>query len=432
MTTLAETYFNHVHPLAISLAAAQEHGVLIDKIARTELVEKFKKKVIATQDKVNSLIGREININSPKQVAELLYDEMKLPVVYKRHGGGPVTRTTDEDAILRLHKQYPDEPVLNLIISYRKDSKLISTFLEAETDEDGRMRTSYNVSGTKNFRISSSKNLWGSGANLQNIPTGKRPGVENIRHIFVAPEGCSFVKGDLERAEIMVVARILCRYGDYTLWNRWVKDPHFDVHIWSAASILGIPESSVTIAQRQGIGRCGNHAGNYCAGPRAVHKIAMAWGTDEIDYAMAKRIVDSRRRSLPGLVKWWKDVEVQIRRSRTLTTCLGRRRLFFGRFDDNATIRDAVAFEPQSVVGDVCNTMFRRLYKIADDGHLLWLPVLQVHDEVIVETPDEQIEEVRTEMKKASIIPLYLNGVDIEPLIIPIDIKVGKNWRDCK
>ncbi len=430
VATLAETYFNHVHPLAVALSAAQDRGVLIDQTARSELVVRFKKKVVDTQLKVNSLIGREININSPKQVMELLYDEMHLPTVYKRHGGGISTRTSDEDAILRLHKQYPDEPILTLIISYRKDSKLISTFLEAEVDEDGRMRTSYNVSGTKNFRISSSKNLWGSGTNLQNIPVGRRPGVENIRHIFIASPGHSFVKGDLRQAETMAVARIMCRYNDYVLWDKYVSGSDFDIHKWAAAPIFRVPESDVTPYQRT-VGKVANHAGNYCAGPGVIQSEARKYAIDGIDYQMAKRIIDTRRAAIPGLEKWWKDVEVQIRRTRTMTTCLGRRRLFFGRFDDNATIRDAVAFEPQSVVGDVCNTIFRRLYGISIKLQQLWLPVLQVHDEVVVETPDEKIEEVKTEMKKAAIVPLWLNK-DMEPLLIPIDISVGKNWRDCK
>lgn len=425
-TTLWQTYRNHVHPLAFALAAAQDRGVLIDKAARSELVTKFKKKVVDTQAKVNALIGRELNINSPKQVKELLYDEMHLPTIYKK---GNIT--TDEDALLRLHKQYPDEPVLNLIITYRKDSKLISTFLEAETDEDGRMRTSYNVSGTKNFRISSSKNLWGSGTNLQNIPIGRRPGVENIRHIFISSPGCSFVKGDLSQAETMAVARILCRYKDYTLWNKYVNEPDFDIHKWAASPIFRVPEADVNDYQRA-VGKLANHAGNYCAGPQVVQTAARKYAIEGIDYQMAKKIIDTRRAAIPGLVKWWKDVEVTIRRTRTMTTCLGRRRLFFGRFDDNATIRDAVAFEPQSVVGDVCNTIFRRLYVISRCSKLLWLPVLQVHDEVVVETPDEHIEEVKREMRKAAIVPLYLNGVEMEPLIIPIDISVGKNWRDCK
>jgi len=423
LTTLWDTYKGHTHLLAIALSAAQEHGVLIDKEVRSALVDKFKIKVDETQTQVNALVGREININSPKQIMELLYDEMHLPTVYKK--GKP---TSDEDALLRLHKRYPDEPVLTLIITYRKDSKLISTFLEAETDEDGRMRTSYNPSGTKNFRISSSKNLWGSGANLQNIPIGRRPGVENIRHIFIAPPGYSFVKGDLVQAETMVVARIMCRYNDYTLWNKYVNVPDFDIHKWAAAPVFGVDEKDVTGYQRA-VGKVANHAGNYCAGPGVIQSEARKYAIDGVDYKMAKRIIDTRRAAIPGLEKWWKDVEMQIRRTRTMTTCLGRRRQFFGRFDDNATIRDAVAFEPQSVVGDVCNTIFRRLYvSLPEDA----APVLQVHDEVVVETLDEQIEEVKQEMKKVAIVPLWLNGAEMEPLIIPIDITIGKNWRDCQ
>jgi len=104
---------------------------------------------------------------------------------------------------------------------------------------------------------------------------------------------------------------------------------------------------------------------------------------------------------------------------------MGYRRIFFGRFNDNATIRDAVAFEPQSVVGTVCNEIFARMYQQG------WNPILQVHDEVVIEVPDDKIDKAKTAMQECSCIPLYLNeGMD--PLIIPIEITVGKNWRDCK
>lgn len=430
MTTLADTYFNHVHPLAFALSDAQQHGVLIDKVARAELVDVYKKKIEETKAKISTLVGRELNPNSPKQVKELLYDQMHLPTIFKK--GKP---TTEEEALLKLHNRYPDELILNAIITYRKDTKLVSTFLGEKEDADGRMRTSYNPSGTKNFRISSSENLWGSGMNLQNIPVGKRPGVVSIRHLFIASPGCSFVRGDLKQADIMVVARILCRFGDYTLWNKYANDPDFDVHRWAAADILGIPESEVTVSQRAGIGRCGNHGGNYCAGPKVILSLALKYGVDGIDYQMAKRIIDTRRKSLPGLVKWWRWVETTIRRTRTLTTCLGRRRQFFGRFDDHATIRDAVAFEPQSIAsGDVCNTIFRLMHAAFTEDPDCWpncVAVLQVHDEVVVECPDALVDDVRQLMQKASIVPLNLNK-DMIPLVIPIEITVGKNWRDCK
>ncbi len=418
---LYDTYRNITHPLSVALADAQHHGVLIDLDARSDLRKKMESKIRATSDRINTLAKREVNPNSSKQVAKLLYDDLKFPKMYSKKR----TITTDENAILILLKRYPSEEILSAIVSYRKDTKLVSTFLDVAVDDNNRMHTSYKASGTKNYRISSSKDLWGSGMNLQNIPVGKRPGVENIRHLFTAPPGYSFVKCDLRQAEAMVVARIMCRYKDYTLWDRYTEEG-FDIHKWAAAPIFNVHESDVSERQR-GVGKISNHSGNYCAGPGVIVSTAMKWGVDGVDYQLAKKIIDAKKMMMPGLVRWWRDVEKQIRATRTLTTCLGRRRYFFGRTDDNTVVRDAVAFEPQSTIGDVCNTIFLRLHQHLD---MPSIPILQVHDECVVETPDDCVDHVIKTMRKVAMIPLLLNK-DLDPLIVPLDISVGRNWRDC-
>ncbi len=427
--TLAQSYFEHAHRLAIALAKAQQRGVKIDIDARRTLAEETQQRIEAIQLRINELVAKlqgidsvSFNPNSPKQVQKLLYDTMKFPVVYNEDG----RPTSNEDAILRLSRRYPDEEVLSLILSYRKDTKLLSSFLETPVDDNCIMHTSYNPSGTRTYRISSSQDLWGEGMNLQNIPVGKRPGVANIRHIFVARDGYSFIKGDLVQAETMVVARILCRYDDYTLWNKYTTG-NFDVHRWAASTIYGIQECQVDDTKRS-VGKVANHSSNYCAGPRVIQSTALKWGIDNIDFELAKRIIDTRRRTLPGLQKWWNGVQRKLQRDRTLWTCMGRRRIFFGRVDDNTTIRDAVAFEPQSTVGDVCNTIFIRLDETLPTGSY---PVLQVHDEVVCEVKDDSIDAAIDCFKRAADVPLQLNE-DLCPLVIPVEISVGKNWRDME
>lgn len=425
--TLYDVYTKHVHPLAVALAFAQEKGVMIDIETRDELSKKVKDDIKQTKKRINELASEvykkdvQLNPNSSKQVQDLLYKQMRFPVVYNTDQ----RPTANEDAILKLARKYPSEEVLDLILKYRKDTKLISTFLEVNVDENNCMHTSYNASGTKSFRISSSQDLWKSGMNLQNIPTGKRPGVTNIRHLFMARPSKVFVKADLVQAETMVVARILCRYGDYTLWDKYANDADFDVHRWAAAGIYNIDEKSVQSIQRS-VGKVANHSSNYCAGPRAIQSTALKWGVENIDYDMAKHIIATRRKELPGLVKWWRDTERKIRMTRTLTTCLGRRRTFFGRTNDNSVIRDAVSFEPQSTVGDICNTMFRRLYNTLPEGACV---LLQVHDEVVVECYESQVDEVVKLIKQSGVVPLWLNK-NMDPLIIPLEISIGKNWRD--
>lgn len=440
---LDKLYSDHVHPLAFALSDASRRGVLVDKAARDELVVSAKKTIETVQKEINDLAGRELNPNSSQQVQKLLYEELMFPTIYKDG-----VSTANEEALRKLEKRYPNEKLLAKIIEYRKSSKLMSTFLDVNVDEDGRMRTSYNASGTKTGRISSSQNLWGGGMNLQNIPVGKSRGITNIRHMFIAGENNVFVKGDLRQAETMVVAHILFRLGDAVLYNLYSKGD-FDIHRWMASFIFDKSESEVNSYERE-VGKLANHSGNYCAGPRVLQAKALKDGIEGIDYPVAQRILEARHEAIPGLKGWWADVERKLRQTRTLTTCLGRRRIFFGRLDDNATIRDAVSYEPQSTVGDVCNIIFTRLHETfcgdSFGGHTkektgmgssrrslsssleIW-PILQVHDEVIVECPEGRSDDVARAMQRAAIVPLQIND---EPLIIPIDVSVGRNWRDCK
>lgn len=421
--TLHDTYFKHVLPLSIALSAAQHHGAMVDKAAIASIIASTQLSLVDTNKAISAIAGSNVNCNSPKQMKELLYDKLKFPTVYEKD-----KISTSENAILKLRKMYPNDEILSLILKFRKDSKLVSTLTAIKTDENSRVHTSYNTSGTKNGRISSSKDLFGEGMNLQNVPAGRKPGVANVRHIFIAPPGCSLVKGDLSQAETMVVARILCRYGDFTLYNKYKENPNFDIHKWAASTVYEKPEDQITKSERD-VGKIANHAGNYCSGPQVIVNLALKWDMDSMTLELAKRISATRHKYLPGLKLWWADVERTISRTRVLTTCMGRKRIFFGRTEDNVVIRDAVAFEPQSTVGDVCNQIFREMYE--DRDTYKGMPILQVHDEVVSEVPDEYIPIYVLTLKQKANIPLHLNN-NMEPLVIPIDVKVGKNWRDTK
>jgi len=256
-----------------------------------------------------------------------------------------------------------------------------------------------------------------------------------------------FIVGDLRQAEAMVVAHCLKRVGDPTLYNLF-QDKNFDVHTWAASPIFSCIEDDVTKYQRE-IGKLSNHSCNYGAGPKVLQKKALKDGIKGVDYQFAKRIIETRHEQLPGLRKWWKDVERKLRTTRIITTCLGRRRIFFGRLD-NATFRDGYADEPQSTVGDVCNIIFRRLYRTFLSWNNLDFfpaatskslrerfqpkPLIQIHDEVVVCCPKikELIEYVIKSFYEAANIPLYICGEKEEPLVIPIELKIGMNWKDTE
>lgn len=425
--------YKHINNLAIAITQVQERGITIDLKARDEMVVSQTILLNNVVAEIEKEAGESFNPASPKQVKELLYDKLKFPTMYNKYK----KVTTDEEAIKKLLKRYPNENILKNIIKFRKVSKLINTFLTSKLDSDGVMRTSYNPSGTKSGRLSSSKTLWDTGMNLQNIPVGKAKGVENIRNIFI-PRTCNICKGkgcelcsnlgrkvfvhaDLSQAEALVVARILQRFGDNTLVQLY-KDKDFDVHKWRASRIFNKREKDVTKHERD-IAKIENHSGNYGAGPGVLVKLAVKEEINGLTYDLAKKIIAGRHRDLPGLRKWWKWVENQVRSTRTLTTCFGRKRIFFGRMDDT-TFRDAYSFEPQSIVGDITN---RILTKIELNPYSKMDLLLQVHDEIDGECYEKYLPDVVKEIMEASMIPVIVSDT---PLIIPIDIEVGSNWRD--
>lgn len=178
---MADYYFKHRVPLALALANAQMVGLDIDEVRRAELIKEHTEILNNWQTKINQIAKCEVNPNSPKQMATLLYDTMDFPKVLEK---GRVT--TDEKALRALERKFPNEPILEAIIMYRKTAKLISTYLKAKCDPDGKMRCSWNPSGTETGRISSSKTIWKTGLQMQNIPKGVSRGVTNIRDMFIA------------------------------------------------------------------------------------------------------------------------------------------------------------------------------------------------------------------------------------------------------
>lgn len=418
-TKQANIYFNHMHKMAFALSRAQQLGILIDVKLRSKMSEDalieldiINKRVSETASKITNK-PETININSPKQIKKLVYEDLGFPV-QKNKDKKP---TVDEVAMKNLLSRYPDETILRDIVTYRKLRTLNSTFLTASLDSDGYMRTNWNASGTKTGRISSSKNkITDRGMNMQNIP-------KKIRNLYISETGWSVVRGDLSQAETMVVADILYRNGDPTLRKKY-EDPNFDIHTWMSAMINFHTQGKVE-ADRQ-MGKLANHSGNYMAGPGVMVNKAMKFDIPGVNYYVAKKILEARHKAIPGLKVWWKEVEGILNKCRTLTTCMGRTRQFFGRLD-NTTLRDAVAFEPQSIVGDVNNQIFWKMYEYFYDTPAKI--VIQVHDEVGTICPDNMVEDVIAAHRRFSLIPLEI--IRNKPLIIPVDMEVGKNWKDC-
>jgi DNA polymerase I len=360
---------------------------------------------------------------------------MHLPPQRKPSKGGfPGGLTSDEEAIKKLRRLVPaSATVLNLLLDYRgqsKDRAQLACPLEVR-DGSSYFITSYNATGTTTGRISSSEHILGAGGNLQNQKRGPS------RRCFVARPGMVFVKADGSQAEARVVAA-LC--GDRELLDRF-EQPDFDIHLenaqllyggtvaelkaedkaWKAALAsggVGGDSGGVRDSRRQRT-KSVTHGSNYRGGPNVAVKQA------DIPFAEAKLAVEKYRRGHPLLLRWWEWLDQEILSTRRLVTCWGRLRIFFGRIDDS-TMREATAFEPQSTVGDLINHAFYKLdERLASVGAY---PLLQAHDEIVVECPVRVVRECAVMLREELEQPLaFRTGISIR---IPAEVSTGPNWYD--
>jgi len=399
-------YKSLAEPAMIALARAGNRGILIDLDLREKLAKETERKAKECLEKLERVTKRKINPNSPKQMKDFLYKDLGLPPQRKRSTG---STTVDEEALLKLRSKYLQySEIFDLCLEYRRNIKLLSTVLRAKLDSRMRMRTSYNATGTVSGRISSSKTPRGLGGNLQNIPRGE------IRRIFIASPGSLLIKADLSQAEARAVAWLS---KNETLIKNFL-DPKFDIHKWNASQIFDT--SSITKEQRQ-IAKTCLHAANYGGGPRIAVKQA------GVPYSLAKRALDRYKASNPELLRWWRYIEQEVTRTRRLDTPFGRIQIFLGRLD-HETFKSAYSFLPQSLVADIINRAFFLLDRKLPKG---CFPLLQVHDEIVVEALESRTKECVEIMKECLSPEIKIEGVEI-PLKIPIEFSIGKNWYDME
>ena len=375
----------------------------MDTEAREIIRGESESKLKTSLDVLSKVAGREVNPNSPKQVKELIYGDWKLPI---QKSLSTKKTTTDDDALRALTRKFPHHGGgLKAILNCRQARKLISTYIDARLDE-GYVRTSYGL--TKTGRITSSKTIEGFGGNLQNIPRGE------FRRLYIPDPGKVLIKADLSQAEYMV----FCWEAPVPEFiHAYTTDPTFDVHLLNASRIFEIPMEAVT-KERRYVTKQGVYAGNYRIGALKLSKM------HDMAFSQAQKIIEGYKKSCPELEIWWAKVEDRIRTTRTLRNVFGRERIFFGRID-NALFRAAYDWICQSTVADIINQALVELDQLEVEV------LLQVHDELVFQCEDDPIviKDTVRKIKNAMEISLTFPGVDV-PLVVPVEIAVGKNWFD--
>ena len=357
----------------------------------------------------------DVNPQSPKQMANLAYNTLGLKPITK---SGKVTM--DKKAIEKLSKKSPE---LREVLTIREERKLVSTYLDIPLDPiDDRLRCSYNSCGTETGRLSSSRSVFWSGTNLQNVP-------KRIRDIVVPDPGNVFTEADLKGAEAMVVAYLT---EDPILIRLFEEG--INIHEHTAQMMFGVGVDEIREDKKvcSGLGTPNDsmyskakrirHGGNYLASWKTISDIL------EVPAKEAKLLLQRFYDGSPNLVKWHKEVEAKIKKDRTLITPLGRKRIFFDRIGPKL-FREAVAYIPQETVAHVLNLGLINIYDNLCKDHQDIEILLQVHDSILLQHPKEKTSMVHEALHKLMRVDLEIESKSFH---IPIEISYGENWRDLK
>lgn len=412
----------------------QLQGIYVDKKIQKELKEETQKAADTALATLKSILKRDINYNSSKQLQQLLYIDLGLPIQYKRRKSvnDPRVVTADANALAKLALLVPDNPIFNLVLDYKKKTHMIKSFLNMSTSSESRIHAAYNITGAKTEgkdtadeegkksfgRWSSSRSIilpYGQ-KNLQNIP-------EYARKMFTAQEGYKIVQADLIQAEAVVVGYLI---NDQRL-KKMFKDAFglkgdarkpFDIHRHTAAMMFGVPFEDITDKQR-GIGKTIRHAGNYSAGPGVV---AVRLGVNQ---TVAKTLIKLYHNTCPQLKLWHMHIQEQLKRNRTLVTPMGRIHKFLGRWGDDL-FRSAYAYIPQSTVGDILNEGYIEFYdKYGKDVET----ILQLHDAIYHRVKEDEVVDCIHATRECLLRPVEVNR---ETMTIDVDFKVGDSWGELK
>lgn len=432
----------------------QTRGIMVNKDALDETKVEVLQTAAEKQEELNALCGRSLNVNSSKDCQGYFYDELGIPP-YRKPNGKP---TLDDLALQRLVRGTVARPGLRqakLVQDIRGLQKLYGTYLNLEFDADGRMRCSYNPRGTKFGRLSSSKTIFGTGTNFQNLP-------QEFKKFLVADEGYVFVEVDKRQAEWVVVAYAT---GDANMIE--AVESGKDVHTHTASLMFHVPDelikyehklnghstSSDIIAEKRAgdslvakflrearkswprtmsLRQCGkksNHGLNYDEGPRGFAMI------NEIDESEAKRIVNMYHEIYPGIRVWYESIKRLLQKDRTLTNCFGRTVRFLGAWGDDL-FKSAYSMLPQSTVVDSLNSGMASIY---DDAEICGVEganadiLAQVHDSILMQVPitflkiRENFNWFIERIKHETSPEMCYNGRTFK---IASDFKFGLNWGE--
>ncbi len=407
VTGLKSVYENIELPVADILFRMERNGVLLDRDKLATQGRELGEAMLKLENQAYKLAGHPFNLNSPKQIQEIFFSEMKLPVIKKTPSGQP---STDEEVLETLAADYP---LPKTLLEYRGLAKLKSTYADKLPQmintKTGRVHTSYSQATAVTGRLSSSD------PNLQNIPVRTAEG-RRIREAFIAPQGSIIVSADYSQIELRIMAHLS---GDEGLLKAFAEDR--DIHTATASEVFGVALDEVSSDQRR-MAKVINFGLIY-----GMSAFGLASQLN-LERSAAQAYIDRYFARYPGVADYMQRTREQARSAGFVETVFGRR-LYLPEINSRnparrqGAERAAINAPMQGTAADLIKLSMIAVQHWLDTENLQSKMIMQVHDELVLEVPERELELVKTRL------PELMAGV--AQLKVPLKAEVGNgpNWE---
>lgn len=409
-TSLWNLYQEVELPLSAILREMEQIGVRVDVPMLKQAEAKLNNELQTIEQQIYTSVGMTFNINSPKQVGEVLFDQLQLDDKAKKSKTGQYS--TSEEVLLALK---PKHPVVGLILEYRELKKLISTYISALPNyinpTTGKIHTTYNQTVTATGRLSSSN------PNLQNLPIRSERG-QLIRQAVIPDEGCLFLSADYSQIELRLMAH-------------FSQDPHLvqaflsgqDIHAATAAKIFNVSIEEVTKEQRRQA-KTANFGIIY-----GISAFGLAQQLD-CSRSEAKALIDGYFAAFPGVIDYIEKQKELARQQGYAVTLFGRKRYLPDILSHNATVRsfaerNAVNSPIQGTAADIIKMAMVTIHRRLKEEGLKAQMIMQVHDELNFNVPLNEVDKVR------EIVVCEMQHVVHLTVPLIADCGVGTNWLEA-
>ncbi len=396
-------------PLLFVLADMERHGVLVDVGYLRQLGEEMRRMARQLEEQVYRVAGVRFNLRSPQQIAEVLFRRLRLPMPKRMAGGRLSTAAPILEALAKEHE------IARLILQFRELEKLRSTFVEGlltAADEQGRVHTTYDQTGTATGRLASSE------PNLQNIPVRGEWG-KKVRRAFIAPKGYRLLSADYSQIELRILAHLS---GDERLCDAFARGE--DIHTQTAASVFAIAPEAVTEEMRRKA-KVLNFGIVYGISPQGLAQQL------NITPEEAQEIIRRYFERFPKVREYIDRTVAFARQHKFVRTLMNRRRFLPDIASDDprlqeAARRAAINTPVQGTSADLIKAAMVTIWRALKERGLDAKMTMQVHDELVLEVAERQVMVVAKLVKQRmeTVLPLRV------PLVV--EVKVGDNWAEME